>query len=276
MIRIDAHQHFWKFDPVRDSWIDDKMSAIRKDFLPEDLEPILLKHKIDGSIIVQSDQSESENQFQLLNASNHDFIKGVVGWVDLCRGDIQEALQGYAEIKKLKGFRNILQSEADRACMLTNGFKNGIASLKRFGYTYDILILPDQLSYIKQLVRLFPDQPFVLDHMGKPEIATQNISIWKNEIKELAACENVFCKISGMVTEANWENWKVKDFKPYLDSVVESFGTKRILFGSDWPVCLLAASYDATLAIVKDYFKDFSAEEQQLFFGGNAVKFYNI
>lgn len=276
MIKIDAHQHFWKFDPVRDSWINDNMKVIRKDFLPKDLKPVLAQNNIEGTIVVQSDQSESENIFQLSNVFQNDFIKGVVGWVDLKRPDIKEILQEYSGIEKLKGFRHVLQGEANRAHMLDPAFKTGIGSLHKFGFTYDILIFPDQLSYTNQFVRMFPDQPFILDHIGKPNIAQQDITLWKKEIKQLGECENVYCKISGLVTEANWKTWKVEDFKPYLDIVVESFGTNRILFGSDWPVCLVAASYKETLGIVESYFKDFSKNEKDMFFGGNALKFYNI
>jgi L-fuconolactonase len=276
MIRIDAHQHFWKFDPVRDSWIDDTMTAIKKDFLPEELEPVLKRNNIDGTIVVQSARSESENDFQRLNASNHNFIKGIVGWVDLNRQDIHEVLDEYSTITKIKGFREILQGETDRACMLSKSFKKGISNLKRFGFTYDILVLPDQLNYINEFVRRFPDQPFVLDHIGKPNIAQGDIALWEKQIRELANSENVFCKVSGLVTEANWEHWKPQHFTPYLDTIVENFGAKRIMFGSDWPVCLLAASYEGTIGIVADYFKDFSKDEQAMFFGGNAVKFYNV
>lgn len=276
MIKIDAHQHFWKYDPVRDAWINDDMIVIRKDFLPKDLKPILVQNKIDGTIVVQSDQSEAENIFQLSNVFHHDFIKGVVGWVDLKRKDIHEVLEEYATVEKVKGFRHILQGEADRAYMLDTAFKKGIGSLNTFGFTYDILVFQDQLSYTNEFVRAFPDQPFVLNHIGKPNIAQQDIASWKKEIENLGECENVFCKISGLVTEANWQTWKPEDFKPYLDVVVESFGTNRILFGSDWPVCLLAASYQETIGIVESYFKDFSKNEQNMFFGGNAAKFYNI
>jgi L-fuconolactonase len=276
MIKIDAHQHFWKYDPVRDSWIDDHMTAIRRDFLPADLKPLLTQNTIAGSIVVQSDQSENENLFQLSNAFKHDFIKGVVGWVDFTRNDIDELLQEYAAVEKLKGFRHILQGESDRAFMLGNAFQKGIGSLKKLGFTYDILVFQDQLQYVNQFVRLFPDQPFVLDHIGKPNIAQRDIESWKKEIKELTKNENVYCKISGLVTEANWKNWTPDDFKPYLDVVVANFGISRIMYGSDWPVCLLAASYEQTIDIVESYFRDFSINEQEMFFGGNAVKFYKL
>jgi L-fuconolactonase len=276
MFRIDAHQHFWKFDPVRDSWITTDMAVIQKDFLPEDLQPLLEANGLHGSVIVQSDQSEKENAFQLANAAGYDFIKGIVGWVDVQSGNIEERLAHYKQYNKMKGFRHVLQGEPDRALMLQPAFKRGIGLLKQFGFTYDILIFPDQLKYTPEFVSAFPDQPFVIDHIAKPYIKDRKMEDWKKEICAVARFENVYCKISGMVTEANWKNWKQEDFKPYLDTIVEAFGIKRIMFGSDWPVCLVAASYTEMMNIVKVFFSSFAQEEQDLFFGGNAKLFYNL
>ncbi len=273
---IDSHQHFWKFDPVRDSWIDDTMKAIQKDFLPHDLEVILKENGIDGSIVVQSDQSESENEFQLNNAANNDFIKGVVGWIDLQAEDIEAKLAHYRQFKKLKGFRHVLQGEPQRDYMLQPNFQRGIGLLHKYGFTYDLLILPDQLKYATQLAANFPQQYFVLDHIAKPHIKDKEINDWRNDIAALAAHENVYCKISGMVTEADWKRWINDDFKPYLDVIVNAFGTERIMFGSDWPVCLVAASYKKMKEIVDDYFANFSQSEQEAFFGQTAIKFYNL
>lgn len=274
---IDAHQHFWKFDPVRDSWITEDMSVIRRDFGPADLLPLLESNGMEGSVIVQSDQSEEENAFQLENAEKFDFIKGVVGWVDLRADNLHERLAYYKQFEKLKGFRHVLQGEKDRALMLNPAFKKGIAALKQFGYTYDILIYPNQLGYVPELVSAFPDQPFVIDHIAKPFIRTgEALEEWKAAMKTVAGYQNVSCKISGMVTEADWKNWKKEDFKPYLDTVVEAFGTQRILYGSDWPVCLVAASYSQMMGIVRNYFSGFSQAEQSAFFGGNATTFYNL
>lgn len=275
-MRIDAHQHFWKYNEVRDSWITDDMSVIQKNFLPEDLKPILHANGIDGSIIVQSDQSKEENIFQLANALQHDFIKGVVGWVDFQAHDLTDHLEYYKEFKKLKGFRHVLQGEQQRDFMLRPNFKRGIGKLKTFGYTYDILIFPDQLKYTIDFVKAFPDQPFVLDHLAKPEIKEGKIEVWKKDIETLASFDNVFCKVSGMVTEANWKTWVKEDFKPYLDVVVESFGSTRLMYGSDWPVCLVAGSYEQIFDLVKDYFSTFSPAEQDLIFGKNASRFYNL
>jgi len=273
---IDAHQHFWQFDPVRDNWINEEMAIIQHDFLPQQLEKILSENGIDGSVIVQSDQSEKENEFQLNNAAQYDFIRGVVGWVDLQAVDIEEKLLYYQQFKKLKGFRHVLQGEPQRDLMLQPAFKNGIGLLNKYGFSYDVLIFPDQLKYAAQLAAAFPDQPFVIDHIAKPKIKDGLIADWKKDIFSLAAHENVVCKISGMVTEADWKNWKAEDFTPYLDVIVAAFGTDRIMYGSDWPVCLVAADYAKTKQIVDDYFSQFSADEQAAFYGKTASAFYKL
>ena len=276
LMRIDAHQHFWKFDPVRDNWITDRMAVIKKDFFPNDLELLLRKNGFDGSIVVQSDQSENENEFQLENAAKYDFIKGVIGWVDLQADNLEERLAYYGSFKKMKGFRHVLQGETDRALMLRPSFKNGIRKLEKFGFTYDILIFADQLKYIPDFVVAFPNQQFVIDHIAKPEIKNKKIDDWKKQMREVGRYQNVHCKISGMVSEADWKNWRAEDFTPYLDVVIEAFGSERIMYGSDWPVCLVAASYENMLAIVENYFSSFTHNEQRSFFGGNAIKFYNL
>jgi L-fuconolactonase len=276
MQKIDAHQHFWKFDPVRDSWITEDMAAIRKDFLPSDLEPMLKQNGFNGCVVVQSDQSEMENAFLLQLAEENNFIKGVVGWVDLQHPHVEERLSYYRRFEKMKGFRHVLQGEAKRDLMLQPEFKRGIGRLNKFGFTYDILVFPDQLDFIKELVVEFPDQRFIIDHLAKPYIKFRKISEWRTDMNELAQFENVWCKVSGMVTEADWKTWSPKDFHPYMDVVVEAFGVNRILFGSDWPVCLIAADYTAVLDIVADYFSAFSKHEQEKIFGNNAVEFYKL
>ena len=276
-MRIDAHQHFWKYNEDRDTWITDEMEVIQRHFVPEDLRPILPRVGIDGTVIVQSDQSKDENIFQLANALQHDFVKGVVGWVDLMAKDVEDQLAYYKEFKKMRGFRHVLQSEEQRDFMLQPDFMRGIGALKQFDYTYDILIYPDQLKHSLELVKKFPDQPFVLDHLGKPNIKDGQIDEWKKDIQNLAALENVYCKVSGMVTEAKWNEWKKNDFTPYMDAIVEAFGTDRLMFGSDWPVCLVAAaSYEEVLEIVNSYFEAFSDSEKEMVFGKTAIKFYNL
>ncbi|RZA01804.1 MAG: amidohydrolase [Sphingobacteriaceae bacterium] len=276
MLKIDSHQHFWKFDPVRDSWIDESMSVIQKDFFPEDLEPVLKANGIDGCVIVQSDQSEAENHFQIANADKHEFIKGVVGWVNLSASNIEERLAYFSQFKKLKGFRHVLQGEPQRDFMLNPEFLNGISLLNKYNFTYDILVFPDQLKFAKQFAEKFPEHRFVIDHIAKPFIKDNILEGWKEDMEAIAEHKNVYCKISGMVTEAKWDSWKKNDFYPYMDVVANAFGTDRVMFGSDWPVCLVAAQYGEVLDIVKDYFSGYSDAEKEKVFGGNAIEFYSL
>jgi len=274
---IDAHQHFWKYNAEEFDWINDDMKVIRKDFLPVDLKPLLTENNIDGCIAVQTKQIEEENNFLLQLADENDFIKGIVGWVDLMGNDIEDRLNFWSHQKKIKGFRHILQGEENRSLMLEPSFKNGIGLLKKYDFTYDILIFPDQLKFALELVKIFPEQKFVIDHIAKPYIKSGEIEEWKNDIRKFKSCENVYCKISGMVTETEWNNYSPKTFKPYLDVVAETFGTKRLMYGSDWPVCLVAASsYKEVYKIAEQYFNSFSKDEQEDFFGNNAVRFYSL
>jgi L-fuconolactonase len=276
MPRIDSHVHFWDYDPVQNSWITEDMEIIRRDFLPGDLGPLLSANAMDGCVLVQVNQTEAENEFFLKLASAHNFVKGIVGWVDLCSGDIRHRLERYQTEKKIRGFRHILQDEADRAYMLRPDFARGIGSLREFGFTYDLLVHPDQLPNALQLARTFPEQPFIIDHLAKPAIRDRELAEWKKGIFNISRMENVYCKLSGMVTEAHWESWTNKTFIPYLDVVVESFGTDRLLFGSDWPVCLLAGNYKEVLNIAEDYFSAYSPVEKEKIFGGNALAFYGL
>jgi L-fuconolactonase len=276
MARIDAHQHFWQFDPVRDAWITPEMAAIQRDFLPADLAPILQQHGLDGCVAVQASQSEAETDWLLSLAAAHNFIKGVVGWVDLRAENVAERLAHYAQFGKLKGFRHVLQGETDRALMLTPEFRRGLAALAHHGFAYDLLVLPDQLGYAAELAAAMPAQPFVLDHLAKPLIKAGELEPWRRDIRALAAHENVLCKVSGMVTEADWQHWQPADFWPYLDVVFDAFGPGRVLFGSDWPVCNVAGGYGRMHALAADYVARLSADEQAGFWGGNATRFYNL
>ena len=259
-----------------ESWITDDMAVLRRDFMPVDLAPILKESDIDGCVVVQVNQNPEENVFQLNNADLHDFVKGVVGWVDLQAAAIADQLQDLSVHPKLKGFRHVLQAEQDRALMLTPAFKNGIKALTKHNYTFDILIHTDQLQYVPELVSNFPDQRFVIDHMAKPDIKAGNILEWAQGIKQLGNYENLFCKVSGMVTEGDWKSWKADDFSPYLDVIFETFGVKRLMFGSDWPVCFLAAEYPAVVSLAHKYISKLTDNEQALFWGGNAIEFYNL
>ena len=274
---IDAHQHFWHYDPAKHIWMNADMGVIKKDFLPTDLAPLLKNCALNGCVAVQANQAEIENDFLLSLADKHDIIKGIVGWVDLQGGNVEERLDYYTQFPKIKGFRHVIHDEADIDFMLRAAFLRGISYLKKYNYTYDILIFPEHLPNTLKLVQTFPNQSFVIDHIAKPSIKTaQNKEGWQKALKTVAAYDNVSCKISGMVTEADWKHWQKADFTPYISDVVEFFGIDRIMYGSDWPVCTLAAAYEKQFSIVKDYFSTFSVTEQQKVFGANAVQFYNL
>jgi L-fuconolactonase len=277
MLKIDAHQHCWQFDPVRDNWITEEMSVIRRDFMPADLQPLLERNDIDGTVLVQTCQTESDNQFMLQLADDNDFIKGVVGWVNLQALNVAGRLKFYKDNHpKMKGFRHVLQAEPDEQFMLSDGFRHGISLLNYYDFTYDILIYPNHIKYASKLVAEFPDQKFVVDHLAKPHIKNKMIDKWASDIEELAQYQNVHCKVSGMLTEADWYGWRTDDFTPYLDVIFHAFGTGRLMYGSDWPVCLLAGGYNRALEILQIYLSRFSPEEQEQFFGGNAINFYNL
>jgi L-fuconolactonase len=273
---IDSHQHFWKYNPQQHDWITEDMKVIQRDFLPSDLLPILQAHNIDGCVSVQADQTEEETDFLLELANENEVIKGVVGWVDLRADDVYERLEHYSQFKKLKGFRHVVQGESDSEFMLRPKFKNGIIELGMYDFTYDILIYHHQLEQAIPFVKQHPEQKFVLDHIGKPDIKSGEFFEWQTNIKKLALHQNVYCKVSGMVTENEWKDWKISDFKVYLDSVVKAFGTERLMYGSDFPVCTLAATYGEQLNIVKEYFSAFTSLEKKKIMGDNAIKFYNL
>ena len=275
-MRIDSHQHFWKYDPVRDAWITSDMQAIARDFFPDDLLPLLQANGVGGCVAVQADQSDAETEFLLGLADAYDFIRGVVGWIDLRAENLEERLHAYDGRKLLKGFRHIVQGESDPEFTDHPDFLRGVRMLRRFGYTYDILIYQHQLPMALRLVRNCPDQQFVVDHIAKPLIKAGEWHAWANGIRAIAEYPNVMCKVSGMVTEADWHQWKPEDFTRYLDVVTEAFGTGRLMYGSDWPVCLVAADYSGQLQIVSDYFRQFSVDEQQAVFGANATRFYSL
>lgn len=274
-MKIDAHQHFWKYNSEQHAWIDDTMHVIRKDFLPTNLNPILHSNGIDGCIAVQADQTVKETKFLIDLAAENDWIKAVIGWVDLRANDIEAQLTSWKQYPVLKGFRHILQAE-EPSFMLSNEFIRGIRSLQKFGYCYEILIYPKHLAAALGLVKQFPEMRFVIDHIAKPNIKAYQIDEWKAGLQLLGKQKNVYCKISGLVTEADWANWDKEDFVPYLDIVVAAFGMDRLIYGSDWPVCLLAADYASQLEICKWYFKDFTAAEKQMLFGENAKRFYQL
>jgi L-fuconolactonase len=273
---IDAHQHFWRFNPVRDAWITVEMSAIRRDFLPEDLVPELDANAVDATIAVQADQSEAETKFLLGLAEGNQRIAGVVGWVDLQSPEVEKRLEHFARFGKLRGVRHVVQAEADDRFLVRPEFVRGVGRLKEFGLTYDILIYPRQLPAAIELVAKLPEQKFVVDHLAKPEIRAGKIEPWAGQIREIAANPKVYCKLSGMVTEADWKSWKPKEFGSYFDVVFDAFGAQRVIFGSDWPVCLVAATYAQVKRIVESYIDHHQTNNRESIFGLNAIDFYNL
>lgn len=274
-MKIDAHQHFWKFDPIRDSWIDESMKILQKDFMPTDLRPVLKANNVDGCIAVQADQSEKETEFLLNLADQNDFIKGVVGWINLCDENVEERLAHFSKHLKFKGVRHIVQAESDDF-LLRDDFQKGISKLEKFDLIYEILIRKEQLESAITLVKKFPNQIFILDHIAKPNIKNAEIEPWKTQIKTLAKHQNVYCKVSGLVTEADLKNHQQEDFIPYLNVAFEAFGTDRLLFGSDWPVCLLGGDYKKALQVLENFMIDFSEDEKNKVMGVNALNIYTL
>ena len=252
------------------------MAALRRDFLPPELIQQMHASGIDRCVAVQVDQSETETQFLLNFADQHAEVAGVVGWVNLLDKNVDARLRHFSAFKKLRGFRHIVQAEPDDRFMLRKDFLNGISCLAGHNFTYDILIYAHQLPAAVELVQRFPGQKFVVDHIAKPAIKAREIDSWAQDIRALAASPNVHCKVSGLVTEADWKSWSPADLKPYLDVVFEAFGTERLMFGSDWPVCLLAASYSQVKNVVEDYTRDLTASEKEKIFGLNATRFYGL
>ena len=275
-MKLDSHQHFWNYDPAQHVWMTDAMGVLRRDYLPEDLKPLLRQIQCDGTIAVQARQMVEETDWLLKLAAEHDFIKGVVGWVDLRSPKLREQLEQYARDPKLVGVRHVVHDEPDDHFMLLPEFRRGIAQLREYGLTYDLLLFPKHLPVAVKLVSEFPDQPFVLDHIAKPAIRDGQISPWREDLKLLADFPNVFCKLSGLVTEAKWHQWQAKDFCRYLDIVIAAFGTDRLMIGSDWPVCVLSGDYVSTMRIVTDYVQQFSAGVRDAILGGNCARFYQL
>lgn len=276
-MKIDAHQHFWEYDPIKHVWINENMSVLKRNYLPEDLKIELKDNGLDGSVAVQASQSESETEFLISLAKENDSIKAIVGWADLRAENIEERLFYFTEASpKIKGFRHVIHDEADVNFILNKNFINGVSKLNRFGLTYDILIFPIHLKATIEFIKKFPDQKFVIDHIAKPNIEKAEISLWKSYMHTLGEFDNVWCKLSGMVTEAKWYDWKYEDFVPYLDVAFASFGPDRLMFGSDWPVCLLSGSYGDVKGIVGRYISNFSEVEKSKVLGENASGFYGI
>lgn len=276
MTRIDAHQHFWRYDPAEYGWIDDGMAALRRDFLPEHLQPELEGMGFDGCIAVQARQTLEESRWLLELADRHAFVRGVVGWVDLQAPDVGAQLERLTAHRKLVGIRHLVQSEPADRFLLRPEFCRGVARLQEMELAYDILIYPRHLPAAIELVERFGGQRFVLDHVAKPQIRSGEMRAWEQGLRRLAALPNVSCKLSGLVTEAEWRSWTPAQIRPCLDVAFDCFGPRRLMIGSDWPVCTLAADYARTMSVVTDYLQGRPADEQEAVLGGNAARFWNL
>ena len=271
---VDAHQHFWHYNPREYDWIDDRMGALRRDFMPDDLVPHMEQAGVDATIAVQTRQTVEETDWLLRLADAHPFIAGVVGWIDLRADDVETTVEQLHDRPRLAGIRHIVQSEPDDRFLLDSAFGRGITALGRVGLPYDILIYPRHLPVAAEFVARFPSQTFVLDHLAKPEIRNGTIDEWARDIRRIAAAPNVWCKLSGLVTEADWQAWTPQQIHPYLDVAFECFGAARLIAGSDWPVCTLASDYSRTMAVVRDYLGACTSREREAVLGGNARVVY--
>ena len=275
-MKIDSHHHFWKYDPVRYSWMNESMEVLKKDYQPDDLLLETERKGIDGVVSVQADQSMLETDELLGHAARHDFIKGVVGWFPLVDPSVEDLLTKYAENPWLKGVRHVVQDEPDDRFILGEAFNEGIRKLRQFDLVYDVLIYERQLAPSIEFVDLHPDQVFVLDHVAKPRIGDGMMEPWKAQMFEMARRENVSCKLSGMATEANWEEWTMDDLRPFMEVALDAFGPRRLMFGSDWPVARLAVEYGPWVDLCREFISSLSENEIEAIEGGNASRVYGL
>ena len=275
-MRIDAHQHFWKYSPIAHEWMDESMKVIRKDFSPTDLAKELHALNIDGTVAVQVDQTETETQYLLDLAAEHDLIKAVVGWIDLHSPNAIERMHYWKKDSLLKGFRCIMQGQPDEAYLTNKEFLANVKTLASVDYSYDLLVYHNQFPSLIKFVDKLPDNRMILDHIGKPDIKNKNIKDWQANIKTLAQHPGIYCKLSGMITEADYKHWTYDDLKPYLEIAAEHFGVDRICFGTDWPVCLVAGSYQQVYQVVQKFSTQLTKDQQDKLFGTNTIKFYKL
>jgi L-fuconolactonase len=275
-VRIDSHQHFWRYDPVEYDWIDQRMGVLKRDFLPEHLLPELQQAGFDGCVAVQARQTLEETRWLLELADAHPFVAGVVGWVDLCSPGVGEQLARFEGRRKLIGLRHVVQAEPDDRFLLRSDFLRGIEVLQRLGYAYDILIYPRHLKVATEFARRFPGMRLVLDHLAKPDIKGGRLDEWRRDLRALAALPHVSCKLSGLVTEADWLGFTTEQIRPCLETAFDCFGPERLMIGSDWPVCTLAADYARTMGVVLDYLERRAPAEREGVLGGNAARFWQL
>ncbi len=273
---VDSHVHFWRYSASEYGWIDDSMAGLRRDFLPADLKAETDASGVDACVAVQARQSLEETRWLLELADSHQFIAGVVGWVDLLSSTVRLQIEEFARHPKLVGLRHIVQSEPDLRFLLRDDFCRGVSELEDSDLAYDILIYPRHLAVATEFVGRFPRHRFVLDHLAKPDIRSGEIALWERDLRELAKFPHVFCKLSGLVTEADWQHWSEGGLRPYLDVAYDCFGSTRLMMGTDWPVCTLAAGYRRVVSIVAEYFRDFPPDVRAAVMGGNAQRFWRL
>jgi L-fuconolactonase len=274
-MRIDTHHHFWRYNPAEYGWIGPPLGLLRQDFLPQHLAEEMKQAKVDGVVSVQARQTVAETAWLLELAGEHDFIRGVVGWVPLVSPKVKDELERFAANPKLKAVRHVLQNESDDY-MLRPDFDEGIKALRPFGLVYDVLIFERHLPQTLEFVDRHPDQVFVVDHAAKPRIREGILQPWKDRMIELARRPGVYCKLSGLVTEADWQAWTPSQLRPYAEAVLEAFGPRRVMFGSDWPVCLLACAYGRWCQVVEEFISKLSPAEQQRIWAGTAAEAYKL
>jgi len=275
-MKIDSHQHFWQYNPVKHSWINDDMKVIRKSFGPEELSKEIKPLGIEGTVAVQADETEKETSYLLGLADKNEFIKAVVGWIDLRAGNAIERMQYWKQYEKIKGFRSIMQGQQDPAYLTNADFIENIKKLSQYKYTYDLLVYHNQFPSLIKFVDKLPDNKMIIDHLGKPDIKNKNIKDWKSNLKILAQHPGIYCKMSGMITEADYQRWTYDDLKPYLEAAGEYFGADRICFGTDWPVCLVAGTYAQVYEVMDKFSQQLNKEEKEKLMGLNTMKFYGI
>jgi len=275
-MRIDAHQHFWNHDPIKHFWINDDMKVIKRDFSPGDLAPLLKESKFDGTIAVQADETMAETTFLLDLARKNDYIKAVVGWVDLRKEAVEEDLLMLKSQQKLAGFRCIMQGTEDEAYLKNSVFLKNVSRLTQFDFTYDLLVFHNQMESLVRFTDKLQDNRLILDHIGKPDIKNKQIKQWREQLRILSSNPNIYCKLSGMLTEADHQRWTYDDIMPYMETAAEYFGVDRLCFGSDWPVCLLAGSFKQVHDVVDRFVEQLNTTEREKIFGTNTAAFYKI
>jgi len=273
---IDSHQHFWQVGRFDYPWMSSDVTVLYRDYLPDQLEPVLKENGVSSTVLVQASNSVAESRWLLELADVHPFIAGVVGWVDLASPEVDRQLDELSAHPKFKGVRHLVESEPDDDWLVRPDVLNGLGRLAAFGVTYDLLVHTRHLKHVAKIAEACPGVSLVIDHMAKPPIAKRDFGSWFRELKPVAANTNIYCKLSGLVTEAQWDSWASDDLRPYVEAALELFGPERLMFGSDHPVCLLAASYARVLDSFQELLRELPDDARQQIFSNNAIEFYRL